>query len=430
MARIIVYVKKSLEYDQLLDIEDEDVQSIWLKAGFKNSSKIYFSHQYREHTNTMGNSMGAQRSTLRKQLEQWERALDHGNPNIPNEVHVAGDMNLDSYKGRWLEPGYSLVTLARMVVDFCNANKFSQVVDQITRVQFNSIKNTTSMSCIDHIYCNARHRISPVTILTCGASDHDALSYIRYSKEPLPPPKTVRKRSYKTFNSEAYLHDVSKIDFTYVYCSVDVDEAAELLTAKLVNVLDTHAPWIVYQQRKHYAPWITPETEKLMEERNKLKEKALHLAGLEGRDASEEQAELWKRYKKLRNSLNNQNGKEEIKYKKSKVNSCKEDPGMVWSLAKSFMNWRSPGPPSQLEVVIDKKLTLVTKAKDLAKVMNQFFYLQSSEYCTGIEKTTSRPEWVHEGDEGQGHLIELAVHLYQEGQEALGAVEEQEEHLH
>ena len=59
---------------------------------------------------------------------------------------------------------------------------------------------------------------------------------------------------------------------------------------------------------------------------------------------------------------------------------------MVWSLAKSFMNWRSPGPPSQLEVVIDKKLTLVTKAKDLAKVMNQFFISKVQNIVQGLKR--------------------------------------------
>ena len=33
-ARVVVYVKKTLEYEQLLDIEHEDIQSIWIKAGF------------------------------------------------------------------------------------------------------------------------------------------------------------------------------------------------------------------------------------------------------------------------------------------------------------------------------------------------------------------------------------------------------------
>ena len=66
---------------------------------------IYYSHVYREHTNTLGGSMAAQRTAL-SMLDQWEDAVMHGNHDTPNEVHIAGDMNLDSLRGRWLESDY------------------------------------------------------------------------------------------------------------------------------------------------------------------------------------------------------------------------------------------------------------------------------------------------------------------------------------
>ena len=196
-ARVIVYVKKTLEYEHLPDLEHADIQSVWLRAGFKNSRKVFYSHQYREHTNTMGNSMAAQRRAQDRMLMQWEAALVYGNTDTTNEVHIAGDMNLDCMSGRWLESSYSLVSLGRMVADCCNSNNFSQVVDQVTRIQYNSIRNETSTSCLDHVYCNARYRISPVKVITFGGSDHDAILYTRYSKEPKPPARTIRKRSYK-----------------------------------------------------------------------------------------------------------------------------------------------------------------------------------------------------------------------------------------
>ena len=273
-ARLVVYVKKGLVYEHLHNLEHPDVQSIWIKAGFKNTRQVYYSHVYREHTNTMGGSMAAQRTALEKMLGQWEDAVVHGNHDTPNEVHIAGDMNLDSLKGRWLEPNYSLVGLARMVLECCNTNNFTQMVDKVTRIQYDSIRNKTASSCIDHVYCNAKHRISVVKVVTCGTSDHDAIAYTRFSKEPKPPARTIRKRSYKNFKKDDYLKDVASIDFTDVYCCTDVDDAAALLTAKLVDVLNIHAPWIIFQQRKHFVPWLTPETIKLMEERDQYKEQA------------------------------------------------------------------------------------------------------------------------------------------------------------
>ena len=106
------------------------------------------------------------------------------------------------------------------------------------------------------------------------------------------------------------------MDFSDVYSCLDVDDAATLLTQKLVNVLDRHAPWIVYHQRKHYAPWITSETLKLMKERDMVKEKAKELAKAEGQYTSPEQSDLWGKYRYLRNSINNKVSQEEFRYKR------------------------------------------------------------------------------------------------------------------
>ena len=133
-ARVVVYIKKTLLYEQLSDLEHEDIQSIWLRAGFKSMKKIYFSHQYREHTNTIGNTMAAQRSALERMLVQWEEAVIYGNPGVPNEVHIAGDMNLDCLKGRWLEPSYALVTLARMVCQLLQQQQLHSVSGQSHQV--------------------------------------------------------------------------------------------------------------------------------------------------------------------------------------------------------------------------------------------------------------------------------------------------------
>ena len=65
-----------------------------------------------------------------------------------------------------------------------------------------------------------------------------------------------------------------KKDFTYVYTSVDVEEAASRLTEKLVEVLNKHAPWIIFQQRKNFSPWITGETLKLMKQWDKLRRRS------------------------------------------------------------------------------------------------------------------------------------------------------------
>ena len=301
-ARVVVYVKKSLDYQQVPDLQDDLVPSIWLKAGFKNSKKLYICHTYREHMSTLGASLVHQRSMLDKFLAQWEEALVHSSTDDDNEVHISGDMNLDALENRWLDPTYHLVTLSKQVQSACNLCNFSQLVSLPTRFQFNSVRNTTAISCIDHVYTNRKYRCSEVSVIPFGGSDHDIIGYTRYTKVPPEPARTIRKRSYKNFVQEDFLQELGKVDWTEVYHCQDVDSAAATFTRKFVDVLNSHAPWIVYQQRKHYCPWLTEQTEQMINSRDEHKKEAEHLASAGDSEAA---SEAWNQFKKLRNKVNN-----------------------------------------------------------------------------------------------------------------------------
>ena len=276
-ARIIVYIKSSICYEQLHNLEDVNIQSIWIKGGFRNGRKLYFGHVYREHTSTMGNSLASQRKYLESLLQQWESVfINSSGLSTEHELHIMGDMNIDALPEKWLNSSYALESLARMVDSTCNYLNLSQLVKQPTRHQFNSIKKTTSSSCIDHIYTNAKYRCSNVEISSFGSSDHDLIGYTRYSKDPPEPSRTIRKRTYKNFNTDLFIKDLRKVDWRDILACGDIEHAVELFTQKLKFILDIHAPWVVYQQRKHFNPWLTATTIELMKERDWAKKDAIN----------------------------------------------------------------------------------------------------------------------------------------------------------
>ena len=103
---------------------------------------MLFGHAYIEHSSIIGNSIKAQKENLKVFLAQWEAALHFGNSNEPTEVPIAGDMNLDCWKDRWLSANNNL-------------NNFSQLVTSQTRAQYDSVKKVTDISCIDNVYSNS-----------------------------------------------------------------------------------------------------------------------------------------------------------------------------------------------------------------------------------------------------------------------------------
>ena len=239
-----------------------------------------------------------------------------------------------------------------MVESCCQVNNISQLVKNITRVQYNTINQSTSVSCIDHVYTNVKYRCSEVTITSFGSSDHDIIGYTRYSKEPPAPSKTIRKRSYKNFDSIKFLEDLSKVSWTHVLSCPDLDLATHIFTTNFKKVLDFHAPYITYQQRKSFCPWLTKETEQMMNQRDSLKKIAKELAmrDLSNNSTSDEQKLAWDKFKEVRNKINNAKKNEEHKYEKAKIAASLGNPAATWSTAKSFMNWKPSGTPEQLEV--------------------------------------------------------------------------------
>ena len=74
------------------------------------------------------------------------------------------------------------------------------------------------------------------------------------------------------------MEDLSHVDWTDVLSCDDLDIATDILTTKLRDLLNIHAPWIIFQQRKFFKPWITKDTREMMIERDRLKSKAKDLA--------------------------------------------------------------------------------------------------------------------------------------------------------
>ena len=62
------------------------------------------------------------------------------------------------------------------------------------------------------------------------------------------------------FEKEQFLYDLAEVDWTEVLTSREVDEAVCCFTSKFKYILDMHAPWTIFQQRKSFKPWISSET--------------------------------------------------------------------------------------------------------------------------------------------------------------------------
>ena len=79
-------------------------------------------------------------------------------------------------------------------------------------------------------------------------------------------------------------------------------------------------------------------------------------------------ADDWRKFKHLRNTVVTRSRIEKDNWEKEQLDHLVNDPSNLWRNLKSWMGWKSSGPPSQL--FVEK---IILKPREIAKTMNQYF---------------------------------------------------------
>ena len=109
-----MYVHDHLAYTRIpIEEGSEDLQSISIEAGSKNSSKFILNSIYREHTDAVYgfNNLEMQQERLRRQIKHWDVLHQKNQDTIINE-----DINVDFL--RWADDSYHLAKLVDMLQVF------------------------------------------------------------------------------------------------------------------------------------------------------------------------------------------------------------------------------------------------------------------------------------------------------------------------
>ena len=193
----------------------------------------------------------------------WEKALLEG-----KEVIVMMDANIDFFK--WtrddLPPTDNTSKLKSLISHLFNTI-FPHGVSQLVTVPTRAWPGQTE-SGLDHIYTNKPDKLSSVYAEFAGGSDHKLIKVTRYTKSMKRAVRYVRKRSFKNFKDEDFQAAVKNLSWWELYMCEDADQAAQLLTNKLTDILDTMAPVRTIQVRSKYVPWLSDSTKEVLKERN------------------------------------------------------------------------------------------------------------------------------------------------------------------
>ena len=377
-SRVVVYTHKSLVVKLRPDLMCDQFSSIWMEVGLPHCKKFLVGQVYREWQLP---NQGGDRSSLSVQeqlnrwtlfLDQWERALDSG-----LEVHVLGDMNINHCN--WTDesiPSSNQTYKLRSLITALFSRIFPHGVSQCVRGPTRHFPGQVSTG-LDHYFTNRPDKISDVRTQHCGGSDHMLVFAVRYAKAIKSSPKYIRKRSYKNFCPEQFVAAIQQLSWLDVYLSTDVNSAVQLMSDKITFILDTMAPMRTIQVRKKFAPWLSKATLDMMKQRDQLQKLA----------ADTQHRDDWKKFKCLRNKINNRLKFEEQKWQKFKLDECGSDSKLVWKNVKGILNWQTSGAPSQLFY----KGKLIQKPQELASAQNEFFLNKIENIITNLPPQVSDP---------------------------------------
>ena len=125
----------------------------------------------------------------------------------------------------------------------------------------------------------------------------------------------------KNFNQEAFLSDLSEVDWeALVESAQDIDDAVRKWTQLFALILEKHAPTLRRRVSDRYMPWLNADYFKLAKTRDNLKTRAV----------KSNSKLLMESYKQIQNRLNNLNTQLKREHFSEKITQFQGDLKETW----------------------------------------------------------------------------------------------------
>lgn len=93
--------------------------------------------------------------------------------------------------------------------EFCDSVNITQIINTPTRT---NLKNPSKSTLIDVILTNKPHKFTHIGIFPDDVSDYCAVAAIRNCKILKVKPRIIKKRCFRNFDVQSFLHDLFASD--------------------------------------------------------------------------------------------------------------------------------------------------------------------------------------------------------------------------
>ena len=305
-----IYIADNLKWIRRNDLENTNIESIWIEIFPPKSKSILFCTIYRPPDSS---------KHLHRNFEaSFSEMLSLAN-NTLNEIIIMGDINVDFLKANDHIDIKATLSL----------NGLNQVLKSATRIQ------NDSATLIDVICTNNKTVIKDTAIIPCSFSDHDIIGCVRKLNHFKYNPKQINCRDYRKYDLNELRNDILLSDWSAFYSCNEVNTAWSHMRSILITSLNKFAPKIVKRIKGKPCPWLTKELKQEMNTRDKLLRKS-RKTKLHGDITA---------YKTTRNIVNGLVRKAKQNYHKALLNESCNDPNRFWKSIKKLFPGKSTNPP-------------------------------------------------------------------------------------
>ena len=301
-----IYISTSVPYQRRFDLEQKDVECIWIEILFPRSKGFLVGIIYhpRDSSRHLPNDFG----------EKFESMLMNM-ATEGKECIITGDMNCN----------YSNNSDHKELKSIITSFGLKQLVSAPTRI------TKESKSLIDVIHSNEPHKINSVKVIPAGLSDHELIGCVRKLHNIKQQPKVITCRNYSNYNSTTFCNDLKSANFKPIFTSPCVNRASSFLKDVLDFFINKHAPMIRKKVKGRLVPWLTPEVKREMNTRDKLLRKARHT----NREID------WSSYKRQRNRVTNLVKKYKNRYYQDLLKDNEKSADKLWGTIKKLYPTKS-----------------------------------------------------------------------------------------
>ncbi len=257
---LLVYISKDVPYIRRHDIEQSEIESIWLEINYPNRKSILINFVYRPP------------NSKQNWIDTYEKQIDLSDL-LNYETYILGDLNID------YNPTKS--------IDKYSNKKWQQLIEYFGLVQiikFPTRVTRSSSSIIDHVYTSTTNFVKDELVSSLSISDHYPVSFTRIlSKSKSIADKGhkheyIQYRSFKNFDEIKFRNTLASVKFSIIESMHNPNDQIGHFYNILNGILSKQAPIKIKRVKQYTQPgWFNDEIKEAIFERNKLhKEKIIY----------------------------------------------------------------------------------------------------------------------------------------------------------